>query len=414
MGSRRTAQFYWCGSDATMIQSAMIQSAMIHLFVNALAASAGGGLTYVRNFVPALARRTDARATWLLPPSLGQEFSLQPNQEFITGCDSTSAGRFFQEQRRIPNLIHRSGANVLLSAGNFALRRSPVAQILLSRNALYTSPDFLRDLLARHEYRLWLDTKIKGAYAKASLGWADAVIAPSEAFAAELRRWGKGNISAIHHGFDVVGFAGSPTPLPDEIQKKLNFADGTLRLLFVSHYNYYRNFETLLRALPILRTRLAPRPVALILTCRLHPGHNPGSYDVRAAAELVRRLGIESEVIQLGSIPYRQLHQVYRSADVYVTPAYAETFAHPLVEAMSAGLPIVASDLPVHREIAGEAAVYFPAFSPEILADRVAALTQSAQIMQQMSQAGCFRSGQFNWDKHVGKILDLAATLVRP
>ena len=57
----------------------------------------------------------------------------------------------------LPRLIRQSRAEVLISAGNFALRKSPVPQILLSRNALYTSADFFRDLRARRDYRLWLD-----------------------------------------------------------------------------------------------------------------------------------------------------------------------------------------------------------------------------------------------------------------
>ena len=48
---------------------------MIHIFVNALAASAGGGLTYVRNVIPHIAARTDVRATVLMDAALHQELS---------------------------------------------------------------------------------------------------------------------------------------------------------------------------------------------------------------------------------------------------------------------------------------------------------------------------------------------------
>ena len=65
------------------------------------------------------------------------------------------------------------------------------------------------------------------------------------------------------------------------------------------------------------------------------------------------------------------LHQVYRACNIYVTPAYAESFAHPLVEAMASGLPVVAADTEVHREICQDAAIYFPRFSPEDMADRI-------------------------------------------
>ena len=75
--------------------------------------------------------------------------------------------------------------------------------------------------------------------------------------------------------------------------------------------------------------------------------------------------------MELGAVPYSLLHQVYRECDIYVTPAYAESFAHPLVEGMASGSPIVASDLAVHREICQDAAIYFQRFSPAELADQI-------------------------------------------
>ena len=53
--------------------------AMIHLFVDASAASSGSGPTYVRNVVPHLAARTDLRSTILVSPLLRQEFQDQSN-----------------------------------------------------------------------------------------------------------------------------------------------------------------------------------------------------------------------------------------------------------------------------------------------------------------------------------------------
>ena len=164
-------------------------------------------------------------------------------------------------------------------------------------------------------------------------------------------------------------------------------------MLFVSHYNYYRNFETLIRALPLLRQLLPNRAVTLFLTCKLSEGENPGDYRPKRPRNLVKDLGVEEMVAELGAIPYRQLHLLYGRADIYVTPAYTETFAHPLVEAMASGVPVVASDLAVHREICGEAAAYFPRFSPESLAGTVAQVAQSRGDIG--THGGCrIRSGR--------------------
>jgi len=103
----------------------------------------------------------------------------------------------------------------------------------------------------------------------------------------------------------------------------------------------------------------------------------------------VRQLKLSREVVELGAVPYSALHHLYRSCDVYATPAYAETFAHPLVEAMASGLPVIASDLAVHREICGEAAVYFPRFAPESLAERIMQVCGSDEQKSAMREMEC-------------------------
>jgi len=378
---------------------------MIRLFVNGMAASAGGGLTYLRNVVPHLSRRGDVETTLAVSEALSDEFSGLPR---ISTVHLASGGgplnRFWQEQWHLPKMLQESGADALISTGNFALRKSPVPQILLSRNSLYTSRDFYRDLRSRGEYRLWLDTKARGLLAKRSVHWADCTVTPSKAFAEELRRWTGKDIVPIYHGFDRELFFADTQPLPRETQQKLDRSDDALRLLFVSHYNYYRNFEILLRALPELKRILAPRQLRLLLTCDLSHAHG---YRPDTARKLLSELRIEAEVIQLGAIPYRLLHHLYCACDLYVTPAYTETFAHPLVEAMASGLPIVASDIPVHREICESAALYFPRFSPGDLAQQIAKLVSNAAQRNDLGERGRNRVSEFSWGRHVEQMIDL-------
>lgn len=387
---------------------------MIRLFINGLAASAGGGLTYLRNVIPHFARRGDAETTVLLNPALHHEFAELRGISFVeTPVSSSALRRLFREQTTLPELIRRSGAQVLISASNFALWKSPVPQILLSRNSLYTSADFVRDVRARGDCAIWTDTLVKGWLARQSINCADITVAPSEAFARELSRWSGREVVAIHHGFDADAFTSGATPLPAEVQAQLEDGAGALRLLFVSHYNYYRNFETLLRAMPLLKRRMNGKRVKLYLTCHLKSGENPGIYQTEAASSLLNDVRGSCDIVELGSIPYRSLHHLYRACHVYVTPAYAESFAHPLVEAMSSGLLVVASDLAVHREICGSAAVYFPRFSAEELANSVVRVYEDPGLAAKLSQAGRLRAKDFSWKEHVARLLALAAGLVR-
>jgi glycosyltransferase involved in cell wall biosynthesis len=368
----------------------------------------------VRNVLPRLAAQDDVHTTVLVGATLGAEIAESARvtvlREDVSG---SSARRLWHEQRNLPGVIRRCSAKVLLSTGNIALYRSPVPQILLSRNALYISPDFERDLRQRGDYRLWLDNEVKAVFARWSIGAADCTVAPSATFARELRRWTGTDVVSIHHGFDRELFFRDQSPLPPAVQGKVDAAEGSVRLLFVSHYNYYRNFETLIRAVAILKRKLRPRAVRLLLTCKLNSKDNPGEYRADAAAALVKQLDLDCEVVELGAVPYSLLHHLYRACNFYVTPAYAETFAHPLVEAMASGLPVIASDLAVHREICGEAARYFPRFSPQGLAEAVIGALESTDQVAAMRQRGKSRSLDFSWDKHVTELLELARRLAR-
>ena len=387
---------------------------MIRLFMNGLAGSAGGGLTYLRNVIPHLARRADVTTTVLLNSAMRREFGELANISFVEALGSYGGSRrFVREQMTLSKLVRRSGAQVLISAGNFALWNSPVPQILLSRNSLYTSGDFLRDVRARGDYAIWADTLVKGWLARRSIRRADITVAPSQAFARELSQWSGRKVLSVHHGFDPDAFTSDDTPLPSTAKAQLEQGEDALRLLFVSHYNYYRNFETLFRAMPILSSRLNGKKVKLFLTCRLNSGENPGTYRAEAAASLANDLRGSSDIVELGTIAYRSLHYLYRACHIYVTPAYAESFAHPLIEAMSSGLPVVASDLPVHREVCGDAAIYFPRFSPDALAERVLQIHESPELAETLSRNGLRRARDFSWSGHVERLLVLAEELTR-
>lgn len=384
----------------------------MRLFVNGAAASAGGGMTYLRNVIPILSLRKDVQTIVAIDPNSYSQLPLPANVTVLKSPLGQGAGRrFLWEQFRLPGQIQAAGADVLLSTGNFALRKSPVPQVLLSGNSLYLSKDFSRDLGNRHEYRMLVEHYVRSALARRSIAWADCTVAPSQAFASDLRRWtGREKIIAIHHGFDHDTFFRDSAALPREVQSKLDSSPNALRLLFVSHYNYYRNFETLFRAVALLNQN-HNKDVKLFLTCHLVQKETPGSYQVQRAAALIQELGIGASIIELGHIPNALLHRVYRACQIYVSASYAETFAHPLVEAMACGLPVVASDLPVHREICRDAAIYFDRFSPQELAERILELSGRRELQEKMSNAGEARAGEFSWSLHVEELLAVMRSL---
>ena len=132
-----------------------------------------------------------------------------------------------------------------------------------------------------------------------------------------------------------------------------------------------------------------------------------GGYDATAAAELIDQLGVRNDIAMLGAVDYGNLHQLYKLCDVFVCPSYSESFGHPLVEAMASGVPVVSANLPVHREICEDAAVYFDVFDEKELAERCVQVLTSGGLREQLRIRGLDRSREFSWQKHVRQLTAL-------
>lgn len=385
------------------------------MLLNALASTAGGGLTYLQNVLPRLSQNDDYRYYVLVPPEQlesYQRFAGSRLQIETTSIVGGAWARVCWEQTGLRHFIKARQVDVLVSLGNFALFVSPVPQLLFNRNALYFTPYFKADLWRRGCYLDLLSHEVKSCLARLSISQARVNVTPTAAFARAIQAAGFAHkkFSVIPFGFDLARFTTNLEPLPEAQLLQLNRGADCLRVLCVSHYNYFRNFETLLRALPLIKREVQERTgqtVQLVLTTELQRGAVYGGYDATAAAELIERLGVGADIAMLGSVPYDKLHQLCRLCDVCVCPSYAESFGHPLLEAMALDVPVVAADLPVHREVCAEAALYFEIFDERALAAQCARALTEQPLRETLREQGRRRSQEFSWDEHCRQLTDL-------
>ncbi len=389
---------------------------MVNVLLNALASTAGGGLTYLQNVLPRLGQSEGDYHYWLLAPPE----QLDSYRCFASDClkiETISTfnrilARMWWEQTGLRHFVKARQIDVLISLGNFALFASSVPQILFNRNALYFSPYFEADLRQRGCYGDLLSHQLKSRLARLSISQAQINVTPTAAFAQAIQTAGfpHKEFSIIPFGFDITSFVANQESLPEAQLAQLKHAPDCLRILYVSHYNYYRNFETLLGALPLIKRAVQEhigKSVQLVLTTDLQHGAVYGGYDATAAAELIERLGVRADIAMLGNVPYDKLHQLYRLCDAFICPSYAESFGHPLVEAMAMRVPVVAADLPVHREVCADAAVYFEVFDERALAAQCVRVLTEQPLRETLRERGLRRSQEFSWDEHCRQLADL-------
>jgi phosphatidyl-myo-inositol alpha-mannosyltransferase len=117
----------------------------------------------------------------------------------------------------------------------------------------------------------------------------------------------------------------------------------------------------------------------------------------------VRRLpgSLRERVLMLGAVPHDRLPPYHAAADVFIGPATGgESFGIVLVEAMAAGLPVVASDIEGWREVVrdGVDGLLVPPSDPQALAAAVRRVLGDADVAGRLARGGRERSERYRWE----------------
>ena len=202
-----------------------------------------------------------------------------------------------------------------------------------------------------------------------------AVSAAAARFAS--RRIGEGFV-IVPNGVDVERFAGAePAELP-----------AGRRMLFVGRLDERKGFRVAVAAFE----RLAGRFPDLLLVV---VGDGPEAAAARALPESIR-----SRIVLVGRVANEDLHGYEAAADVFVAPSVGgETFGVVLVEAMAAGVPVVASDIPGYDEVIREGeGLLVPPRDPAALAAAVARVLDDPPAARAFGDAGRARARTYSWE----------------
>jgi glycosyltransferase involved in cell wall biosynthesis len=184
---------------------------------------------------------------------------------------------------------------------------------------------------------------------------------------------------------------------PQPAQEHRDPADGADHsLVYMGSFMSYKNVETMVSGMSELPD------FTLHLLSRISPQR-------RAELEIMVPPGVK--VVFHNGVTDEEYFTLLKRATALVTLSQAEGYGLPLVEAMSVGTPVIASDIPIFREVGGQAASYVDPASPSGFAAAVEKLRDD-QHWQEVSRLSVERAQQFSWEESARQLVDVAHDIV--
>jgi len=213
---------------------------------------------------------------------------------------------------------------------------------------------------------------------------ADLLVVPTEAVAREVAALGLVPRERMH----VVPLAARGLPDPGDTEVAGVPRDAPF-LLCVGSLERRKNIPFLLRAFGIASSQL---PHHLVLA-------GGGGSAREEAIVAASANGAANRIHFLGSADERQLGALYRRADLTLCPSLYEGFGLPVLEAMSCGCPVLATDIAAHREVGGEAVRLTPIGDAGAFAESLVDLARDEGARRHLRSLGIARSLRFSWSE---------------
>jgi Glycosyltransferase len=234
-------------------------------------------------------------------------------------------------------------------------------------------------------------------YLKRALKHSTKIIAVSNTVADELRR----NFKGIDKKIEVI-YEFIDDKFTNQNQICHRIVDNPY-VLFIGNRRKHKNISLLIKAFAMIKEKI---PHYLVIA----GGKDKEKDEVDI---LVEKLDIRERVIQLIQPSDEVIISLYKFADLFVFPSLFEGFGLPSLEAVSLGCPVILSDIPVLREIFGEAGFYFNPYSEEDIARAILTVISDEKLRSELLEKQKERLKMFDKDKIIEQYISLFERMIR-
>lgn len=350
---------------------------------------AGGGLTYLTDLLSAM-EPADQGVSRVTVWGSGGVLSRLPVRRWLRlsadpALDGSLAKRLMWQRLHLGK-IARSQCDVLfVPGGTYTGTFRPF--VTMSHNLLpFASEERRRYGMSVTGLRLKLLSRVQGATFQRADGMIFLTAAARTLIEAALQRPPKRSV-LIPHGIDHSFLSAPRAQEPMEAFSQ----ERPFRWLYVSIVGLYKHQWNVAEA--IVHLRKQGMPVRLDLVGPAEP------VALRRLRSTLDAIDPNGEFVSYhGAVAHEKLASLYEEANAFVFASTCENMPIILLEAMAAGLPIVASEHPVMREVLSDAAAYANPLDSMDLARCMAEVTRRRQVRERCAQRAFERAHTFSWD----------------
>ena len=290
---------------------------------------------------------------------------------------------FIWFELRIPAILQKYKADLFLSPDGYLSLNTKVRQIAAIHDINFAH---------RPKDMPWLKAKYYNYYFPRFAKRARRIVTVSYYSKEDIIRSYKlegDKIDVVYNGINSLY-----TPISEEEKQatKQTYTGGCDYFLFIGSLHPRKNICGLLRAYDAFRTSI-DTDIKLIIT----GGEMFKTSDIEKTYHGMR---YKKDVIFTGRIPSEELHYVLGAALCLTFVPFFEGFGIPVIEAMSAGVPVISSNTTSLPEVGGDAVLYADPFALNQIKDAMIRISQDKELREKLIRKGFKQKEKFSWTKH--------------
>ena len=283
---------------------------------------------------------------------------------------------------QIPKILKKYKANLFLSPDGYLSRRTKVPQLGVIHDINFVHrPDDLP----------WLKAKYYNYYFPKFARLAKRIATVSFYSKEDITRSFKVDYDKIDVVYDGINQIFEPISDEDKTKVRSMFTNGAEYFLFVGALHPRKNVCGLLKAFDAFKSVVNDTTKLVIVGGEMHK--------TGPIFETYENMRHKEDVVFTGRVPTADLHDIFGAAMALTFVPFFEGFGIPIVEAMSAGIPVICSNTTSIPEVGGNAVLYADPVKIDQITDAMLELHKNTDLRNTLVEKGFVQKNKFSWEE---------------